>query len=49
MFFFVVYFKLYSFVVREQFSSIRYQFVKTFSYKKTEFGQLKHGAELIEG
>lgn len=49
MFFLAVYLKLRSFLVREQFSSKRDQFVKTFIYNKTEFGWLKHGAEVPEG
>lgn len=49
MFFLAVYFKLCSFLVRDQFSSNRDQFVKTFIYKKPEFGWLKRGAEVTEG
>lgn len=40
--------KLCSFLLREQLSSNRDQFVNTFIYSKTEFGWLKHGEELTE-
>lgn len=49
MFFLAVCLKLCSFLVRNQFSSKRDQFVKTFICNKTEFGWLKCGAELTEG